>query len=51
MLEHLFRLQASSPNDPGFVIVEAWTMDCPNHGRSAVLNDDKAYMFKDGICE
>ena len=50
MFEHLFATQAASPN-AGFVIVEAWAMDCPNHGHSAALNDSKAHLFKDGIGE
>ncbi|KAI0365456.1 alpha/beta-hydrolase [Pilatotrama ljubarskyi] len=37
-IEELFRLQNMTPNNV-FTIVEAWSMDAPSHGRSAILNE------------
>ncbi|KAH9852150.1 Alpha/beta hydrolase fold-1 [Lenzites betulinus] len=47
-LQHLFELQSKAPNNR-FTIVEAWSMDAPSHGHSAVLNESKLYKYPDGI--
>lgn len=47
-LQHLFELQSKAPNNR-FTVVEAWSMDAPSHGHSAVLNESKLYKYPDGI--
>lgn len=49
-IEHLFELQATVPSNT-FSIIEAWAMDSPNHGRSAILNDTKLLAYPNGLSE
>ena len=39
MLEDLQAIQLRCSALPGLRIVEAWTVDCPNHGESGKIND------------
>jgi hypothetical protein len=36
LLQHLFSKQTNA----GFTVVEAWAIEAPNHGKSALLNED-----------
>ncbi|KAI0655356.1 Alpha/beta hydrolase fold-1 [Cubamyces menziesii] len=47
-LEHLFEIQNATPTT-AFTIVEAWSMDSPNHGRAAVMNDHLLQAFPGGV--
>ncbi|KAI8984799.1 Alpha/beta hydrolase family-domain-containing protein [Trametes punicea] len=48
-VEHLFGLQHAAPTN-AFTIVEVWSMDAPNHGRAAILNERRLLSsFADGI--
>ncbi|KAI0730568.1 alpha/beta-hydrolase [Earliella scabrosa] len=47
-IEHLFELQATVPSNT-FSIIEAWAMDSPNHGGSAILNDTKLLAYPNGL--
>ncbi|KAH9847864.1 alpha/beta-hydrolase [Lenzites betulinus] len=38
MLEDLFTIQRTTPTN-AFTVVEAWSLEAPNHGRAAVLNE------------
>lgn len=49
-LECLFELQAKAPNDR-FTIIEAWSVDSPNHGRAATTNEARLMNRPEGICE
>ncbi|TCD66093.1 hypothetical protein EIP91_001851 [Steccherinum ochraceum] len=46
-IEHIFELQATSSNLVN--VEEAWSMDIPNHGRAAKLNDEALQMRPEGI--
>lgn len=48
-LEYLAQIQQIAPNN-AFCIVEAWVMDCPNHGRAGIVNEDKLMTRPNGIC-
>ena len=39
MLEDLQAIQLRCSALPGLRIVEAWAVDCPNHGESGKIND------------
>ena len=49
-LECLFELQSKAP-DSRFTIIEAWSVDSPNHGRAAILNEAQLMNLPQGICE
>lgn len=40
VLQHVFSQVATGRN---FAIIEAWAIEAPNHGRSAVLNEEVLY--------
>ncbi|RDX51310.1 alpha/beta-hydrolase [Lentinus brumalis] len=48
-IEHIFELQKHSPSELKFVIVEAWTVDLPNHGQSAIINHSRLVARPEGI--
>ncbi|KAI0033836.1 alpha/beta-hydrolase [Vararia minispora EC-137] len=48
-IEHVFALQTAAAPRPAFVVVDAWAMDCPNHGRAAVLNDARLCAFPGAV--
>ncbi|TFK85290.1 alpha/beta-hydrolase [Polyporus arcularius HHB13444] len=48
-IEHIFDLQKHSLGELKFVIVEAWTVDLPNHGQSAIINHSRLVARPDGI--
>ncbi len=50
-IEHIFELQKHSPSELKFVIVEAWTVDLPNHGQSAIINHSRLVARPEGISE
>ncbi|OSD01867.1 alpha/beta-hydrolase [Trametes coccinea BRFM310] len=39
-IEHLFQLQQAAPTNV-FTIVEAWSLDGPNHGHAGIMNQHK----------
>ena len=39
MLEDLQAVQLQNAVRPGMRVVEAWAVDCPNHGESGKVND------------
>ncbi|RDX51314.1 alpha/beta-hydrolase [Lentinus brumalis] len=47
-IEHLFDLQATTAH-PSFTIIEAWSIDSPSHGQSAILNDVRLLSHPKGI--
>ncbi|KAM5530942.1 hypothetical protein V8D89_015387 [Ganoderma adspersum] len=47
-LEHLFELQSMAPNSR-FTVIEAWSVDSPNHGRSAIANEARLMTRPEGI--
>ena len=47
-VEELFKVQEATPSDT-FVVEEFWSMDCPNHGQSAVLNDSRLHEMPHGF--
>ncbi|KAI8974039.1 alpha/beta-hydrolase [Trametes punicea] len=47
-LEHLFDLQRTTATS-AFVIVEAWSIDAPNHGHAAMLNEDRLLAYPSGL--
>ena len=49
-LEHLFELQSETPNS-SFTVIEAWSVDSPNHGRAAIANEAQLIARPEGICE
>ena len=49
-VEELFKVQEATPSDT-FVVEEFWSMDCPNHGQSAVYNDARLHELPDGLSE
>lgn len=40
MLEHLYEHLTEPGNVFGVKVREAWSIECPNHGDAAVLNED-----------
>ncbi|KAI0058253.1 hypothetical protein BV25DRAFT_1891561 [Artomyces pyxidatus] len=40
VIEHLFEIQAASPQPGASIIVEAWIIDFPNHGQAGIINED-----------
>ena len=49
-VEELFKLQQMN-TARSFVIEEFWSMDCPNHGQSAVYNDARLHELPDGLSQ
>nr|VWO99575.1 N/A [Ganoderma boninense] len=47
-LEHLFELQSKTPSG-SFTIIEAWSVDSPNHGRAAIANEAQLMARPEGI--
>ncbi|EIN09173.1 alpha/beta-hydrolase [Punctularia strigosozonata HHB-11173 SS5] len=47
-IAHIFSLQAAAPNN-AFAIVEAWSMDAPNHGRAAIINEQRLQTRPPGL--
>ncbi|TFK86474.1 alpha/beta-hydrolase [Polyporus arcularius HHB13444] len=47
-IEHLFDMQANTPQS-GFAVIEAWAIDSPSHGQSAILNDARLLSHSQGI--
>jgi hypothetical protein len=46
------RIYESEQGKGGFAIREAWSVDCPNHGDSAILNEEKLLAgCYDKICK
>ena len=48
MVEHLFEALGSE-TDPGFAVVEAWSLDAPQHGHAASLNAHLLLGLSDGL--
>lgn len=46
-IEHLFEMDKSASSD-AFMLVEAWCMDAPSHGRAAVLNETLLQAYPEG---
>ena len=49
-LECLFEMQAKASNTR-FTIIEAWSVDSPNHGRAAIMNEARLMNRPEGVCE
>ncbi|EIN09722.1 alpha/beta-hydrolase [Punctularia strigosozonata HHB-11173 SS5] len=47
-IEQIFRLQAAAP-DGVFRVLEAWCIDSPNHGRAAVINEQRLQTRPPGM--
>lgn len=52
-VEHLFEEQAAAPPNTSFFVEEFWSMDCPDHGESAILNSarPRSHPESDGYSE
>ena len=48
MVEYLFEALGSEL-DPGFTVVEAWSLDAPQHGHAASLNAHLLLGLSDGL--
>jgi len=53
VLEHLYTQAVVSPRacSPVLKIRDAWAIDCPNHGESAVLNEETLLSNHTPTCE
>ncbi|KAI1791877.1 alpha/beta-hydrolase [Ganoderma leucocontextum] len=47
-IECLFQLQAKARNNR-FTVIEAWSIDSPNHGRAAIANEDRLMSIPQGL--